>query len=294
MTSSSPVGVTTTHTGQGVARAVLRLVRWENCVAVALTTMLGAHLGGGSLTARALMAAATVLLLHAAGTALNDRCDVAVDRLARPGRPLPSGRLSLEFADRLVVVLAVVGLGLAAVLGPVALSVAVVVALASVAYAVRLKDTVLLGNLTVAALSAATVPFGAAVVRQWEVPTAAIQGGVLIFAYMVAYEVLKCLQDVDSDAAAGIRTIATSRGPQAARATAVAALAAFTSLALWPAVAGSASPGYDIAVVLPLGCVAGAALSAYLVRPPDTAWDRAVGWLKVGWFVSLPALGLLA
>lgn len=294
MTSAAPVGVTNSQTGQGGARAVLRLVRWENCVAVALTTMLGAHLAGGALTARALVAASTVMLLHAAGTALNDRCDVAVDRLARPQRPLPSGRLSLEFADRLAAVLAVVGLALAALLGPVALAVAVLVVLASVAYAVRLKNTVLLGNLTVAALSAATVPFGAAVVRQWEVPTAAIQGGVLVFAYMVAYEVLKCLQDVDSDGAAGIRTIATSWGPRAARATAAAALAGFASVALWPAIAGSASPGYGIAVVLPLGCVVGAALSAYLVRPPDKAWDRAVGWLKVGWFVSLPALGLLA
>ncbi|MGA8046134.1 MAG: UbiA family prenyltransferase, partial [Dermatophilaceae bacterium] len=219
---------------------------------------------------------------------------VAVDRLARPQRPLPSGRLSLQFADRLAAVLAVVGLASAALLGPAAFGVAVFVVLASIAYAVRLKNTVLIGNLTVAALSGATVPFGAAAVAQRDVPTAALAGGLLIFAYMVAYEVLKCLQDIDSDAAAGIRTIATVLGSRVARPTALIALTVFACVALWPVLADSASAGYRIAVILPLVCVVGAALSAHLVRPLPRAWDRAVGWLKVGWFVSLPALGLLA
>lgn len=291
MSASATQGAQT-RTTRGLVRAVGRLIRWENCVAVGLTTMLGAHLGGGALTSRGLLAASTVMILHAAGTALNDRCDVAVDRLARPERPLPSGRLSLRFAERLSVGLALAGLGLAATLGWVALAVAGLVVVASTAYAVRLKNTVLLGNLTVAGLSAATVPFGATVVGEWSVPTAAVQGGVLILAYMVAYEVLKCLQDIVSDAAGGIRTIATSWGAPAARATAVAALALFAAVALQPLVAGSASTAYGIAVMLPLACVLGAVLSAYLV-PPPLAWDRAVGWLKVGWFVSLPALGLL-
>lgn len=293
MSASAAQGART-PTRRERARAVGRLIRWENCVAVGLTTMLGAHLGGGALTSRSLMAASTVMILHAAGTALNDRLDVAVDRLARPERPLPSGRLSLRLAERLTVGLALVGLGLAAILGWVALAVAGLVVVASTAYAVRLKDTVLIGNLTVAGLSAATVPFGASVVREWDVPTAAIQGAALILAYMVAYEVLKCLQDIVSDAASGIRTIATSWGPQAARATAIAALATFASVALLPVLTGSAPLAYRVAVLLPIGCVLGAALSAYLVRPPATAWDRAVGWLKVGWFLSLPALGLLA
>jgi geranylgeranylglycerol-phosphate geranylgeranyltransferase len=234
------------------------------------------------------------MTLHAAGTAFNDRCDVAIDRLARPHRPLPSGRLSLEYAERLSVVLVVVGLCLSATLGIVAVAMAALVAIASAAYAVRLKNSVLIGNLTVATLSGATVPFGASAVLPGEaIPGSAVRGGLLILLYMVAYEVLKCLQDLESDAASGLHTIATRWGPPAARATAVAALAGFGSVAVWPLVAGAASAAYSLAVLLPLGCVVGCALSAYLVRPPCMAWDRAVAWLKVGWFLSLPALGLL-
>ena len=294
VTGMSAIGVTDGRRVIDVTRATLRLVRWENCVAVGLTTLIGAHLAGGALTAEGYAAAGTVMVLHAAGTTLNDRCDVAVDRLARPHRPLPSGRLSLRFADRLAAVLAVAGLACAALLGRAAFAVAVVVVLASVAYAVRLKNSVLVGNLTVAALSGATGPFGAAAVTDGDVPTSALVGGVLIFAYMVAYEVLKCLQDIDSDAAAGIRTIATVMGTRVARASALFALTVFACVALWPAMTGSASAGYRIAVILPIVCVVGAALSAHLVLPLPRAWDRAVGWLKVGWFVSLPALFLLA
>lgn len=295
MTHSSRLDVTPARSAGEVVRAGLQLVRWLNCVAVGLTTLLGAHLAGSTGTPRAFVAASVVIALQAAGTALNDRCDLVVDRLARPERPLPSGRLSLEAAERLSVVLAVLGMALAATLGPVALAVAALVAIASAAYAVRLKNSVLVGNLTVATLSGATVPFGAAAVAPGEpIPAAALRGGLLVLLYMVAYEVFKCLQDIESDAAGGIHTIATSWGPSAARATAVAALGAFAVVALQPLVAGGASPAYGIAILLPLGCVVGAAVSAHLVRPPRAAWDRVVRWLKVGWFLSLPALGLLA
>ncbi len=294
MTHLSPVDLTANRPAGQDVRAVLRLVRWENCVAVGLTTLIGAHLAGDIAAPRAAVAVAVVASLHAAGTALNDRCDIAVDRIARPERPLPSGRLSVASADRLATALLVLGLGLSAVLGPVALAVAAAVAIASATYAFRLKDSVLLGNLTVAMLSAATVPFGAAAVAGWDgVPGAVLRGGLLIFGYMVAYEVLKCLQDVESDAAAGIRTIATSWGPRAASATATTALLAFGAVATWPLVVGDGTGSYGIAIVLPLTCVAGSILSAHLVRPPRVAWDRAVGWLKAGWFLSLPALALL-
>lgn len=291
----APIGLARSRSTGQVASATLRLVRWENCVAVGLTTLVGAHLAGGATSLHAAVAAGAVIALHAAGTAFNDRCDIAVDRLARPERPLPSGRLSLASADRLAAALVVVGLGLSAMLGPVALTVAALVALASAAYALRLKNSVLLGNVTVALLAAATVPFGAAAVSRNEVvPAASLRGGLLIFLYMVAYEVLKCLQDAGSDAASGIRTIATAWGPRTARAAVTSALMVFCIVAAAPIVAGDASRAYTVALAFPLTCVVAGALSAHLVQVPRVAWDRAVGWLKVGWFLSLPALALLA
>lgn len=276
------------------ARAVLELVRWGNCLALAMTTVLGAHLAGGLATSQAVIASSAVVGLHASGTALNDRCDVAVDTLARAKRPLPSGRLSMQFAERLTVVLAAVGLCLAALLGTLPLLIAVLVALASLAYDVRLKSTILLGNVIVATLAGTTMLFGAmAVDPRGPLPESALRGGLLILLYMLAYEILKCLQDMVSDARSGIRTIATQWGPVVARGMAAVALAGFGGVAAWPVVTGATTHTYRIAVLLPLGCAAGAVVGSYVVTPQLRAWDFAVGVLKAGWFVSLPTLFLL-
>jgi 4-hydroxybenzoate polyprenyltransferase len=55
--------------------------------------------------------------LYCAGMVLNDVNDVEVDRLERPQRPLPSGRISLSLARSLGYTLLALGVGLAAVAG---------------------------------------------------------------------------------------------------------------------------------------------------------------------------------
>lgn len=55
--------------------------------------------------------------LYAYGIVLNDITDIETDRNERPNRPLPSGRVSMRAAMRLVVVLAVAALALAALAG---------------------------------------------------------------------------------------------------------------------------------------------------------------------------------
>lgn len=55
--------------------------------------------------------------LYAFGIVLNDLADIAIDRTERPARPLPSARISLRAARRLLLVLAVSALALAAIAG---------------------------------------------------------------------------------------------------------------------------------------------------------------------------------
>ncbi len=82
------------------------------------------------------------MLLYASGMALNDLFDIEVDRVERPGRPLPSGRVSI----RLVTWLGASGL----ILGPAlawlggsypAAAVAVVLAGCILAYNAGMKHT---------------------------------------------------------------------------------------------------------------------------------------------------------
>ena len=92
--------------------AYLQLIRLPNVVTAAADSLAGWLLVTGSLAepARWLPLLASSMVLYASGTMLNDVFDFEVDRAERPGRPLPSGRVSRRKAAWLG------GLGL--VLGP--------------------------------------------------------------------------------------------------------------------------------------------------------------------------------
>lgn len=124
--------------------AYLQLIRLPNVVTAAADSLAGWLLVTGSFAepGRWLPLLAVSMVLYASGTILNDYFDFEVDRLERPGRPLPSGRVSKRTA------LWLGGMGLA--LGP-ALAftsgspssglLAVVLAIAILAYDAGLKHT---------------------------------------------------------------------------------------------------------------------------------------------------------
>jgi 4-hydroxybenzoate polyprenyltransferase len=80
--------------------AYLQLIRLPNVVTAAADSLAGWLLVTGSFGApsRWLPLLACSMVLYASGTMLNDVFDFEVDRLERPGRPLPSGRASRRAA----------------------------------------------------------------------------------------------------------------------------------------------------------------------------------------------------
>ena len=76
--------------------AYLQLIRLPNVVTAAADSLAGWLLATGSLAepGRWLPLAAASMVLYASGTALNDVFDIEIDRVERPSRPLPSGRVS--------------------------------------------------------------------------------------------------------------------------------------------------------------------------------------------------------
>lgn len=126
--------------------AFLQLIRLPNVVTAAADSLAGWLLVTGSLSApwRWLPLVVSSMVLYASGTILNDVLDFEIDRIERPGRPLPSGRVSRRVAAWLG------GLGL--LLGPcLALAsgsimsglLAAVLALAILSYDSGLKHTLL-------------------------------------------------------------------------------------------------------------------------------------------------------
>ena len=79
--------------------------------------------------------------LYLAGMVFNDVFDVKQDAAERPGRPIPSGRVSLKAATILGSTLMIAGVAVAATVGQVSLQVALLLVLAILGYDSVLKRT---------------------------------------------------------------------------------------------------------------------------------------------------------
>ena len=108
-----------------------------------------------------LLAALSAALINGAGNAFNDLLDIDIDRINRPLRPLPAGRLSPNAARMQSLLLALAGCTLAFWLSPwhVLIALAVVALLAF--YSLSLKNSLLWGNVLVAFVGAIAFPYGA-------------------------------------------------------------------------------------------------------------------------------------
>ncbi len=83
-------------------RAWLELMRLSNAPTIVSNVLvgwaIGLSAGGDGAWSRAALTALAMLLLYVGGMALNDVMDVEIDRRQRPGRPIPSGRITRSAA----------------------------------------------------------------------------------------------------------------------------------------------------------------------------------------------------
>lgn len=223
--------------------AVLALARWHNGVIAALGVLAGAWWAArDASSARTIAAALAALPLAAFANTVNDLHDVAIDRVAHPGRPLASGVLSRRAAIVVAFASALLALAASAAAG-LALGAASALVLAAMAlYSTHLKNAGVAGNLTVALLASLPFLYGA-----WSVgrPLAALPLLAIAMPLHLARELAKDLDDVEGDRLHR-RTLPVARGVAVARRACLTAtflaLAALVPLMLH-------SPAFAIAVV---------------------------------------------
>jgi len=208
--------------------AILRLVRLQNGLIAALGVFAGAWWAVGRMTERrTLIAALAALLLASFANAFNDWCDVDIDRVSHPERPLPSGTLSTTAAARIAGGSAALALLVCAAASlRLALASALVLG-AMTLYSLRVKRSGAAGNLLVAVL--ASLPF---VYGTWSVGLISAAAPLVAIAIPLhfAREVAKDLDDAAGDASRRA-TLPLAHGPLAARViVVVATLAALAAL----------------------------------------------------------------
>jgi 4-hydroxybenzoate polyprenyltransferase len=124
--------------------AFLQLIRLPNVVTAAADSLAGWLLATGTLAepGRWLPLTAASMILYASGTALNDVFDMEIDRVERPSRPLPSGRISRNVAAWLGGMGLLIGLALASLFGSAQSAlVAAILAVCILSYDAGVKHT---------------------------------------------------------------------------------------------------------------------------------------------------------
>lgn len=234
--------------------AHVRLVRPFNAAMSAAGVLVGAVVAAGAPAVGvpgAWRAALAATCLGSAANALNDSHDVATDRVNRPDRPIPSGMATVTSAHVLWAVLTLVGLVLAASVSAWHAAVAGTSAVLLALYTRHLKPCVLLGNLAVSAVVAMALPFGgrAATGEAGGAATALALATAFAFLATLVREIVKDVEDVRGDAAAGMRTLPVVVGSNAANAVAVAVLGVVLVALPLPVALAGVSETYYVAAL---------------------------------------------
>lgn len=230
---------------------VAEVTRIQCCLAAAAYVVLGAYVGEAAeawITTHTWQAALVVALIVAAAFVFNDVRDEFVDRLAKPERPIPSGRLSRRGAIWLALGLTGAALLLASGLGPWLMAFSLAYVALGAAYSHGLKNTILFGNLTMALLIGSIPIYGG--LAAGAISEQLIIGGTMMFLFSLAQEILYTVEDMDGDRAAGLRTTATQLGRSFSLRLYHAVVLVFVVFALLPWILALASETYIYAVLV--------------------------------------------
>ncbi|WP_406660723.1 geranylgeranylglycerol-phosphate geranylgeranyltransferase [Methanolobus sp. ZRKC3] len=206
----------------------LKLMRSGNCAMAGIAATIGVFIAYNILASNnpdqftslpfieSLLVFLVVFLVTGAGNAINDYFDVDIDRINKPERPIPSGKIGLSTALYFSLALFAMGTLLAATINFACVAIAFINSLLLIYYASTLKRTALFGNIAVGYLTGSTFLFGGAVFFD--------NGGIngvfvlILLATLAttAREIVKDIEDIEGDKIDGARTLPILIGAQKA------------------------------------------------------------------------------
>lgn len=269
-------------------RPYLEILRPHNMLAAAFAVYAGYHAAGGRGPAGALPLAFLCALATGGGNIANDIFDAGIDAVNKPRRPIPSGRLSVRAAVGWYAAMSAIVAALAVSILSWPVGGLVLAWQASLfVYARWLKRAWPAGNLAVAAISGSALYGGAVVAGR---PGAAVLPVAIACAFVACRELVKGVEDLEGDRAAGASTLATIAGRHTAARIASGAMLSVAIALPIPAVVGVYRPAYAwimLGLVVP-ALVTGAVVASRGGAKHDFA--RVSRLLKLAMFAGLAAI----
>jgi geranylgeranylglycerol-phosphate geranylgeranyltransferase len=250
----------------------------------------GYLLSGGTSPAEIWLPFVFTALVTGFGNLINDYYDRDIDRVNKPRRPIPSGRLTPRYVLRAYLVGSVITAALAiALLSATMLSLILSWQVLLYYYARKGKRIALAGNLLVAAIAASAFAGGA-------IPTGNFEAtgfpALLAFLLVMGRELVKGAEDIPGDRQAGASTIATRYGADRAVLLASVSLYLCVVVSPVPALIGyyGRTYGFFMELLFVPGVLAAAGLALGSRKRRALHWASQI--LKVQMFFGILAMAL--
>lgn len=191
-----------------------QISRPSNVLISFLSIWIGALVAGGLYPlVHVVLAAISASLITIGANVINDYFDIDIDRINKPNRPLPTGRLTRRDALVYFSITYLLAWLLAVWINFWMFMIAFIFSIILVFYSQSLKRRILIGNFTVSFTTGmAFIYAGLAIDRI----SGAVFPALFAFFFHFGREVIKDLQDVEGDRALGARTFAIRYGTEKA------------------------------------------------------------------------------
>lgn len=268
-------------------KAYLNLCRPMTSLAGSLAVVLGGYVAGTGEWRNIFLAALATLLSTGSSNAWNDCLDIEIDRVNKPQRALPSGRITVREAWIFSLCLSGIAVLLGALISPLAFVVILGCNALLYLYSWKLKSTVLFGNATIATISGTTAILGGVAAGNI-LPVLSI--ALIIAIVNLAREVLKTMADYEGDISQQVRTIATVWGQKKARILFVGILSFGFFILLLPYLLDQFALAYVIILAIGIYPVLVYVLLQARSNAPAAKLDKLATLLKYDFFIWFAAV----
>ncbi|MBN1895958.1 geranylgeranylglycerol-phosphate geranylgeranyltransferase [bacterium] len=234
-----------------------------------------------------LLACLSGSIIAAGANSINDYFDLEIDRINKPQRPLPLGRITKAQAWGFSMVCFLTGIAVSTGIHATGFAIALLSSIVLYVYSWKLKGTVIWGNLTVAFITGLAFVYGGLAlgrIRQ------SLVLGVFSFFFNFAREVIKDIEDQAGDRSNGMMTFPIRYGNRPSLLLATLTMAVLVVLTVLPYLFGWFPIRYLIAIVLGVDLFLFYVVTEMWRDSSPQKMGRLSFWMKVDMFMGLLAI----
>ena len=273
----------------------IEILRPGNALMSAISIILVALIDK-TLSIPVILAMITVFFETSAGNVINDYFDYNIDLINKPERPIPSGRISLKNARNygyfLFSISTLCGFIISYMTDNwIPFFIVVFADIVLYLYAYKLKSTPLIGNLAVALLTGLGFVFGGYCINNPSIIMTSIILGFFAFVMTTAREIIKDIEDIEGDNAAGAKTLPIMIGTKIP--AVISAILIVVDSALCPLLYFNHIFGILYLVIIAVSVILFIYCAAIILKSQDekTA-GKASKYLKIGMLIAFVAFAV--